>query len=124
MGTCYGVRAALGWRRRHDGCGPKRIDSAQGARGIHHRSRRAVYRFAMSRQCSRTGCAQQAAVTLTYQYGRAQVWIDDLSVERDPHDYDLCDRHAAKLSVPNGWRLEDRRVRRLLVVPQSPRLAG
>jgi hypothetical protein len=63
-------------------------------------------------------------VTLTYQYGRAQVWIDDLSVERDPHDYDLCDRHATKLSVPNGWRLEDRRVRRLLVVPQSPRLAG
>jgi hypothetical protein len=24
--------------------------------------------------------------------------------------HDLCDRHAASLSVPRGWRLEDRRV--------------
>ncbi len=78
----------------------------------------------MTRQCSRTGCAQSAAVTLTYQYGQAQVWIDDLAVERDPHHYDLCEQHAATLSVPNGWRLQDRRVRRLLVVPSAPRLAG
>jgi len=25
------------------------------------------------------------------------------------YGYDLCDRHSAKMSVPNGWRLEDRR---------------
>jgi hypothetical protein len=37
------------------------------------------------------------------------VWLEDLTAERDPHDYDLCDRHAARLSVPNGWHLEDRR---------------
>lgn len=48
-------------------------------------------------------------MTLTYQYGRAQVWLDDLTGEREPHGYDLCDRHSTKLSVPNGWRLEDRR---------------
>jgi hypothetical protein len=86
------------------------------------RSRRFSVRH-MSRQCSRTGCAQAACVTLSYQYGRAMVWMDDLSGERDPHQYDLCDRHAARLSVPNGWRLEDRRSRRLLVLP-SARLAG
>jgi hypothetical protein len=63
-------------------------------------------------------------VTLSYQYNRALVWIDELASERDPHVYDLCERHAAKLSVPNGWRLEDRRTRRLLVVPTAPRLAG
>ncbi len=63
----------------------------------------------MARHCSRTGCAAHAESTLTYQYGRALVWIDDLSEERDPHSYDLCPRHAARLSVPNGWRLEDRR---------------
>ena len=28
---------------------------------------------------------------------------------RDPHGYDLCERHAARLRVPHGWRLEDRR---------------
>ena len=50
-----------------------------------------------------------ATATLQYQYGRALVWLEDLTPERDPHDYDLCDRHAARLSVPNGWRLDDRR---------------
>jgi hypothetical protein len=47
---------------------------------------------------------------LTYQYGQAQVWLDDLSRDRDPHAYDLCARHAARLTVPQGWRLRDRRM--------------
>lgn len=76
----------------------------------------------MIRQCSRTGCAEDATATLSYQYGRAQVWLDDLAPEREPHDYDLCDRHSQRLSVPNGWHLEDRRSRHLLLVPA--RLAG
>ena len=62
-----------------------------------------------SRQCSRTGCAERAAVTLTYEYGRALVWLDALSADRDPHAYDLCPRHAARLTVPQGWQLRDRR---------------
>jgi hypothetical protein len=61
------------------------------------------------RQCSRTACAEPATVTLTYQYGRAQVWLDALSVDRDPHGYDLCAAHAGRLSVPVGWHLLDRR---------------
>jgi len=64
---------------------------------------------AARRQCTRTGCAERAEVTLTYHYGRSQVWLDDLSAERDPHAYDLCGRHAARLSVPSGWLLDDRR---------------
>lgn len=67
----------------------------------------------MTRQCSRTGCASPAVATLTYQYGEARVWIDVLADERDPHSYDLCARHAARVSVPNGWRLDDRRVHEL-----------
>lgn len=62
-----------------------------------------------SRQCSRTGCSDAAAITLTYDYGRSQVWIDRLAPERDPHHYDMCDRHAERLSVPRGWHLDDRR---------------
>jgi hypothetical protein len=78
----------------------------------------------MSRQCSRTGCAAPAHATLTYQYGRSLVWIDDLTAERDPHGYDLCRRHTERLSVPNGWRLEDRRPPRELVGVGEHRLAG
>ena len=63
------------------------------------------------RQCSRPGCAERAVVTLSYDYGRSQVWLDELLAERDPHAYDLCRRHAATLSVPLGWRLADRRDR-------------
>jgi hypothetical protein len=78
----------------------------------------------MQRQCSRSGCAEPATATLTYQYGRAQVWLDDLSSEREPHDYDLCVRHTARLSVPNGWRLEDRRSSKVLAFSGVSRLAG
>lgn len=62
-----------------------------------------------SRHCSRTGCSERAAVTLTYEYGRSQVWLDELHADRDPHAYDLCARHASRLSVPQGWHLADRR---------------
>lgn len=61
------------------------------------------------RQCSRTGCADVAAVTLSYHYGHSQVWIDHLTPEREPHSYDMCERHAERLSVPQGWHLDDRR---------------
>ena len=64
---------------------------------------------AVARQCSRTGCSDHAAVTLTYQYAHAQVWLDVLSAERDPHAYDLCARHASRLTAPQGWQVLDRR---------------
>lgn len=78
----------------------------------------------MHRQCSRPGCAAPAEATLSYQYGRSLVWLEDLASERDPHNYDLCHRHAARLSVPNGWRLEDRRDGARTLVMSSHRLAG
>lgn len=55
-------------------------------------------------------------MTLTYQYSMAQVWLDELSAERDPHAYDLCDRHAERLTAPQGWQVRDRRE------PAHPRL--
>jgi hypothetical protein len=61
------------------------------------------------RQCSRTGCSDAAAITLSYHYGQSHVWIDHLSPEREPHMYDMCHRHAEQLSVPRGWHLDDRR---------------
>jgi Protein of unknown function (DUF3499) len=39
----------------------------------------------------------------------AQVWLDRLAPERDPHAYDLCHRHADRLTAPQGWHVRDRR---------------
>jgi hypothetical protein len=69
----------------------------------------------VKRQCSRPGCAEAATATLTYHYGRSQVWLEDLHDERDPHSYDLCERHADRLQVPAGWHRED--LRRHSVTP-------
>jgi hypothetical protein len=85
--------------------------------GIHHETTCSHLPFtavpraqdASSRQCSRPDCSERAGVTLSYEYSRSQVWLDDLHPERDPHSYDLCRRHAARLSVPQGWRVADRR---------------
>lgn len=63
----------------------------------------------MGRQCSRPGCADRATATLSYDYARAHVWVDELAPDRDPHAYDLCERHAARLTVPQGWQQRDRR---------------
>lgn len=63
----------------------------------------------MSRLCSRPGCADPATATLTYDYRGMQVWIDDLSRESDPNEYDLCERCADSRSVIRGWEMRDRR---------------
>ena len=63
----------------------------------------------VARQCSRTGCSEEAAATLTYGYAQAMAWLDPLAPERDPHAYDLCERHAGRLAPPQGWQLRDRR---------------
>ncbi len=79
------------------------------------------------RQCSRPACAEPATATLAFRYERASAWLDILTPERDPHAYDLCERHAARVSVPRGWRYEDRRhpaVRPAPPVDDPERLAG
>jgi hypothetical protein len=63
----------------------------------------------MTRQCARPGCGEPAAATLSYQYSASTVWLDDVAAEPHPSTYDLCRRHAGAMTVPNGWRLDDRR---------------
>lgn len=48
-------------------------------------------------------------VTLSYDYGGRTVWLDDLSAEADPSTHDLCERHADRVTAPQGWVLHDRR---------------
>jgi hypothetical protein len=69
----------------------------------------------MPRQCARPGCSAPAATTLSYDYAGSTVWLDALEDDDHPARHDLCGRHADRLSVPNGWRLEDRRDRDALV---------
>lgn len=63
----------------------------------------------MSRQCARPGCSTTASATLAYDYAQRTSWLVPLAEERHPMSYDLCDVHADSLTVPRGWRLDDRR---------------
>ena len=94
-------------------------------RGIHQSiGGSPVWSATVNRQCSRPGCAESAVATLTYQYARSVAWLDGLSDVRDPHGYDLCERHAERLRVPHGWRLEERRPFYALAGSSSQLLAG
>lgn len=63
----------------------------------------------MSASCSRPGCQRSPAATLTYDY-KAQTATITALVAPHPMQYDLCEPHAERLSVPNGWQLVDHRV--------------
>ncbi len=78
----------------------------------------------MSRHCARPGCGQPASATLTYDYRGQQAWLERLSSEAHPMTHDLCEAHAERLSVPRGWRLEDRRVVSPLVPQYQAQLAS
>lgn len=63
----------------------------------------------MRRRCARPACAEPAAVTLSYGYDAATVWLEALTAEGHPMTHDLCQRHAARTVAPRGWDLVDRR---------------
>jgi hypothetical protein len=56
-----------------------------------------------SRCCSRTACKQSPVYTLTYVYKDSTAVLGPLAVYVDPHSWDLCEMHAARLVVPRGW---------------------
>ena len=56
-----------------------------------------------SRCCSRTACKQPPVYTLTYVYKDSTAVLGPLSGYVDPHSWDLCEMHAARLVVPRGW---------------------
>lgn len=68
----------------------------------------------MSASCSRPACGRAPTSTLTYDYAAGVATVDHLGVPH-PMQYDLCDLHTERLSVPQGWTLVDRRVLRPVV---------
>lgn len=57
----------------------------------------------LSRQCSKTACSRPATSTLTYVYAEQTAVLGPLAVHAEPHSYDLCEDHAARLTAPRGW---------------------
>jgi hypothetical protein len=58
-----------------------------------------------SRCCSRTACKQPPVYTLTYVYRESTAVLGPLAAYVEPHCYDLCEKHAARLVVPRGWEV-------------------
>ncbi|MGI8768580.1 MAG: DUF3499 domain-containing protein [Propionibacteriaceae bacterium] len=58
-----------------------------------------------TRRCSRSGCPDRAVATLTYVYTDSMAVLGPLATQAEPHGYDLCARHANRLSVPRGWEV-------------------
>jgi Protein of unknown function (DUF3499) len=56
-----------------------------------------------TRTCSRPACKQVALYTLTYVYRDSTAVLGPLAAYVEPHCYDLCARHADRLTVPRGW---------------------
>jgi hypothetical protein len=56
-----------------------------------------------TRKCSRTGCPNSAVATLTYAYADSTAVVGPLASYAEPHSYDLCERHALRLTAPKGW---------------------
>ncbi|MBO0517700.1 DUF3499 domain-containing protein [Streptomyces beijiangensis] len=55
------------------------------------------------RRCSRTACGRPAVATLTYVYADSTAVLGPLATYAEPHCYDLCADHSARLTAPRGW---------------------
>ena len=55
------------------------------------------------RRCTRMACKQPAVYTLTYVYRDSTAVLGPLAAYVEPHSYDLCEKHAARLVAPRGW---------------------
>lgn len=88
---------------------------------IHHQPPLFPYLLSV-RSCTRSGCREDAEVSLEFQYASSTIWIDHLAGEREPNVYELCAKHWSRFNPPSGWSLDDRR--RAEVIPFVHRLAG
>jgi len=43
--------------------------------------------------------------TLTYAYSESTAVVGPLATAAEPHSYDLCARHAVRLTAPKGWEV-------------------
>lgn len=65
-----------------------------------------MFSVTVSRQCSRPGCRRPAVATLEFNYAEQKAIVGPLQVFGNPHRWDLCEEHAKRTTVPQGWTLE------------------
>lgn len=56
-----------------------------------------------ARKCSRPMCPHLAVATLTYVYADSTMVVGPLATYAEPHCYDLCSSHSARMVPPRGW---------------------
>ena len=59
----------------------------------------------VARVCSKVACVGDAIATLTYDYADAMAVLGPLAIRHEPGTYDLCERHAERMSAPQGWHV-------------------
>ena len=57
------------------------------------------------RTCSKVACSGDAVATLTWVYADSTAVLGPLAPRNEPHSWDLCARHAERLTVPQGWNV-------------------
>jgi hypothetical protein len=68
-------------------------------------------------------CGTPAAAIMSFSYGGAEVYLDDIAAPVEPAGgAALCSRHADTRTAPKGWVLVDRRRAgdRHLFIPLEP----
>lgn len=63
----------------------------------------------MARSCGRPGCSEPGAVAYGLAPRLLLAWLAPLGSDADTDTPVLCQRHADRTTVPNGWSLDDRR---------------
>ena len=48
-------------------------------------------------------CPHLAVATLTYVYADSTMVVGPLATYAEPHCYDLCSAHSARMVPPRGW---------------------
>ena len=76
-----------------------------------------------NRLCARFGCNAPATATFTFDAATRTVWLDT-PLDGNARVGELCTRHAASLTPPRGWQLDDRRPGRARRVDGSSRGAA
>jgi hypothetical protein len=75
----------------------------------------------VARLCERPTCRREAGIVYGFDAERLLVWFEALKPEQTSRMQGgvLCAEHAARMTVPRGWHLEDRRQAVPALFPES-----
>ena len=68
-----------------------------------------------NRACSRPNCKEQPIKSVMHVYSEKQIIVTPLTPRRDHYAQDLCSKHWANYSGPDGWTLSNK-----LIMPPLP----